>query len=351
LNILSQKKAHILRKIFLYDKFAIGDKLRLDSFGFLHVDNVIIARTGIQHYLESEIFKDGDPTKIIGVARLKKDILDSGSIKTFKNIPLTDSHPNEFVTSRNFSKYQKGSISKVEPKDDKYLLTDITINDEKLIGKVKKGKVELSVGYSTVLIAEDGELNGEKYSYRQTEIIANHLAVVEHGRCGAKCSLISDDGSLVKLNKRNKMKKVKITIGDKSTEVEVADEVASYIDMQTAEIEVLKKELSDSKDREANILKDAIAEVNAKAELLKFASERGIKVDKTLGIFEIKKVIAKGLGVDVDGKSEAYLDGVIETSKKYGKKVSDEKKKIDDKKLDDKKGSSAWEALIVDGGK
>jgi len=340
-----------LRKIFLYDKFAIEDRLRLDSFGFLHVDNVTIARTGIQHYLESELFEDGDPTRKVGIARFEKDVLDETSIQTFKNIPITDNHPpREFVTSRNFSKYQKGSISKVEPKDDKYLSTDITINDEKLIVKVRKGKVELSVGYSTVLIEEDGEIDGEKYSYRQTEIVANHLAVVDFGRCGAKCSLIGDDGSLVKLNKRNKMKKIKLTVGDKITEVEVADEVASYVDTLNAKVDVLDKKLLDSEKKAEQAISDAIALVNEKTVLIKLAQDRKIKVDKTLSVIDTKIFILKALDYKIDGKSEDYITALIDNEIERGDKITEEQKRINSKKLDDKKNVSAWNDLIVAGG-
>ena len=326
-----------MNKVFLRDNLPINDKIRVDDFGFLHIDDVTIARTGVQYYLESELFENGRNVKV-GVARLKEDVLSENSIKTFKNIPLTDDHPKEFVTPKNFSKYQKGSIAIVKSDKD-YLKTDLTVNDESLIKKVQNGKVELSVGYFALLEEEEGEINGEKYKYKQTDIIANHLAIVQYGRCGSKCSLLGDDGSLI-LNKRQNMKKIKIG----ETEFEVDDKVAEYINGLVAEKEVLTKELSKSKDNEKKALGDAIALVNEKKALLDFASDKKIEVDKALEIHDTKVAIVKGLGFTVDGQDESYLDGVISASKIHGAKVVDEKKKINDKKLPNKT-TSAWNDL------
>lgn len=330
-----------MNKVFLFDNLPFSKKIRVDDFGFLHIDNVTIARTGVQYYLESELFKDGRDIKV-GVARLKSDVLDRNSIKTFKNIPLTDDHPQEFVTSKNFSKYQKGSIANVISDNKKFLKTDLTVNDEKLIKKIQDGKVELSVGYSAFLKEESGEIDGEKYSYTQTGIVANHLAIVKYGRCGAKCSLIGDDGSLI--IKRTNMKKIKIG----ETEFEVDEKVADYINGLVAEKEVLSKELSKSKDNEKKALGDAIALVNEKKELLDFAGDNKIEIDKTLEILDTKVEIVKALGFKVENKDESYLDGVISAFKLHSTKVADEKKKINDKKLPNK-NKSAWNDLKVEG--
>ena len=171
---------------------------------------------------------------------------------------------------------------------------------------MQNGKVELSVGYFALLVKDEGEINGEKYKYKQTDIVANHLAIVQHGRCGLKCSLIGDDGSLI-LDKRQNMKKIKIG----ETEFEVDDKVAEYINGLVAEKEVLIKELSKLKDNEKKALGDAIALVNEKKELLDFASDKKIEVDKSLEIYDTKVAIVKGLGFTVDGQDESYIDGVI----------------------------------------
>ena len=70
----------------MFDKIPLPAKFKFDEFGFLHIDNVTIARTGIQYYLESEIF-GGNSTDMIAVARFKEDVLNKESIKK-KNILL-----------------------------------------------------------------------------------------------------------------------------------------------------------------------------------------------------------------------------------------------------------------------
>lgn len=291
--------------------------------GVLTVD-AVIARTGIQKYLASELGEDGN--EVVGVFRPEKEVLAQKSLDTFVNIPVTDNHPNEMVTIDNYNKYARGSISipnVVQLEGEKALATKLTITDKDLIEAVKSGKKELSVGYTNVLVKQDGEYKGEKYSYIQTDIVANHVAVVDAGRCGAVCKMAVDS--------KEGLENMKITINGKEYEVDEA--VGKYIeglkdkskDMEElekekesmdAQLTKVKAQLDVAKTKQTNDT-DISKMVNERVELLKMADSLGDKVacKPCMDNLTIKKLIVESMDVKTDGKSEDYLDAVIEVKK------------------------------------
>ena len=58
-----------------------------------------------------------------------------------------------------------------------YLVSTITIADAEAIALVRAGKVELSIGFSTLAVDEPGDFDGIPYRYRQTAIEGNHFAL------------------------------------------------------------------------------------------------------------------------------------------------------------------------------
>jgi hypothetical protein len=76
--------------------------------------------------------------------------------------------------------------------DDDVLMADLLIWDKDAIALIDRGKRELSVGYDA-----DYEELGPGHG-RQRNIRANHLALVERGRCGPRCAI--GDSELVGLS-------------------------------------------------------------------------------------------------------------------------------------------------------
>jgi len=337
--------------------------------GFLTAD-AVIARTGIQKYLNSELGDEG--TGIVGVYRPVEEVTSDKSLNSFVNVPVTNEHPTEMVTVDNVKMYSKGSISNVnvvQLDGESALKTRLTITDKDLIADIQSGKKELSVGYTNVLVQQDGTYKGEDYKYIQTDIIANHVAVVDAGRCGGICSLLLDAES----NKNEKDEyNMKIIINGTEFEVEEAlateieklkassekmedmeeevkdmeeefKETKTALDKMTAKYDTLKsekqtvdKKLNDS----ASMLNDAVA---SKIELVTFAKDCKVDVKLNDDNLAIKQAIVKSFDMDVIGKSETYLDAAIDmkkasmtSAKNSFDKVADETKDKGTKVLDAK---------------
>jgi len=248
----------------------------------------------------------------------------------------------EMVNIDNFNRYHKGSISTVNvvqlDDGETGLKTKLVITDKNLINSIKEGKKELSVGYENILVPKEGTHNGERYSYIQTRIRANHVAVVDAGRCGGICKLILDNGIIASAILKQGEGEMKVTIN--GVEFEVAEEVAEELKKlqeasKTAEEDAEKKEeenteamdklqatvdtLNVSKAELTKNLNDSKGQlggaVAAKLALLDVAGSFKVEVKPTDTDLAIKQAIVKSFDMDVEGKSETYLDAAIEIKK------------------------------------
>ena len=185
-----------------YSKFET--KIDEDT-GYLELSGVM-ARTGVQDYygleLGEQIIKqhDLDPMKTYGVYRPKEEVLSDKSLDTYINKPLSDNHPKDFITVENTKDLEKGSVSNITTfnKDGiDYVKGRITVKDKHTINKALSGKVELSPGYKQKLVKEDGEFQGRKYAFKQTDIEINHVALVDKGRCEGNCKITTDKKAII----------------------------------------------------------------------------------------------------------------------------------------------------------
>ena len=311
--------------MFIVDKniSTITSKYINPTTGILTVD-AIIARTGVQDYHSSELGLEGD--YIVGVYRPEKEVFAQDSIDTFVNVPVTDNHPNDLVTIDNYNNFAKGSISNVnviQLEGKKALSTKLSVTDKMLIDAIFDGKKELSVGYTNILQQQDGEFEGKKYSYIQTNIVANHVAIVDAGRCGDLCKLQLDSKLKTGVND--------MTIKIGGTEYDVPEAVAKHIEGLTtksadmeeekeamdSKLTKVKAELDVAKSKKVND-NDISKMVNDRVELLKMADKLGDKVicKPCMDNLTIKKIIVDSFeGLTSDGKSESYLDAIIDVKK------------------------------------
>ena len=156
--------------------------------GYLYCKNSILGGIGIQKYYGKEIgLKDGKEEKEIEMVRESVDVFDSESMATFNGKPVTLFHPEGKVNSKNYKKFIVGSLNdaKQDENNKDNLIGDVVIYDEYTVDKVMKGELkDLSLGYrAKVIPMADGR-------YKQTDIVINHLAIVEEGR--AKMAQIVD---------------------------------------------------------------------------------------------------------------------------------------------------------------
>ena len=210
-----------ITKFITNDALTIGENKIDSATGFMHTP-VVMCRSGIQPYLGMEIGLTGnDAQKTFNVLRHPYDVTCPKSVDTYKNLVVTDEHPSDrWVYVDNVKDLQAGQVSDVMVIDN-MIKGLMTITDQGLINKVQGGKVEVSLGYAYELIAEDGVYEGEPYQFKYVNMIANHLSIVENGRCGKQCSII--DSNYVIIDNENKLERcndMKITINGIDFEVE-----------------------------------------------------------------------------------------------------------------------------------
>ena len=151
-----------------------------------------IARTGVQEYRAHELGLDADgmdPMKVIRLHRPPEEVFDTASMASFEGKPVTLGHPDEPVTSTNWSGLAMGEVIEIRRAGD-MLAGKIIIKARSAIDAVETGTVELSNGYSFKLDMTAGRTpDGDEYDGVQRQIRGNHVALVEAARCGSACRL------------------------------------------------------------------------------------------------------------------------------------------------------------------
>ena len=162
--------------------------------GFLIVTDTIIARCGDQIYHGREVPLDPDDDGLVTVSRDAAEVFRPEAIASFEGKAITDDHPEVEVTPANFRQLAVGHVQNVRRgtgADDDCLVADLVFTDPATIDKVRgKRKLALSCGYD----AHYEHVARGRGAQRM--IVGNHVALVDEGRCGARCS-IGDSGALI----------------------------------------------------------------------------------------------------------------------------------------------------------
>lgn len=154
---------------------------RMTDEGFMHVP-AKVARTGIQEYLASELGLPGDPNRIVKVMRPEDSVFDDSYLQSFDGTDVTLDHPPEFVSSKNYQQYSRGTVKGVGRRDGDWVECNLVIKDDAAIRAIKDGKAEVSVGYSSMY--DDNVPEGADYEFIQRDMRVNHVAIVDRARAG-----------------------------------------------------------------------------------------------------------------------------------------------------------------------
>ena len=165
------------------------DKYEITPEGFLRVD-AFATRVGVFTYRKA----DGS---VVRELRPPEEVFHPDSIKSLRQLPVTNDHPSELLTSKDAKKYMVGSTGENVDKADQFLKTSVTVYDADTIEDIKAGKQEVSCGYESELEESPGVFQGEKYDVIQRNIRYNHLAIVNKGRAGPDVRLRMDSNSAV----------------------------------------------------------------------------------------------------------------------------------------------------------
>lgn len=147
--------------------------------GYLICVDAVLARTGKQSYMRSELF-DTDDESEVDVDRRPEEVFSPQTLASFENKPITVEHPNEDVNSENFKEYAVGFVRDVhqgEVDGQPVILGTLVIQDAKTIEEIENGQhTDLSCGYDCDI--DDSE------NPQQRNIRGNHVALCEQGRAG-----------------------------------------------------------------------------------------------------------------------------------------------------------------------
>ena len=184
----------------------LGATQSLTPDGFLLCVGVPIARTGVMSYAEQEIPEIESNSGVIDIERSPDEVFREETLASFEGKPVTVDHPYEQITPANWAAFARGhamNIRRGEGDQADLMLADLLITDARAIAEVRNGLREVSAGYT----AEYDQV--EPGRGVQRNIIGNHIALVEKGRCGPRCA-IGDTDMTTKVAGKNRK-----TIADK----------------------------------------------------------------------------------------------------------------------------------------
>lgn len=337
------------------DRAPIGAVKRTKE-GYL-VATARVARTGVQHYLASELgdvaIKAGfKPDDIVRVNRPESEVFSSDSLNTITRLPVTVDHPAEEVTADNWASLAVGDVGDAYAKDGEWVVVNPMLKDSRGIEAASSTHKEISMGYRAEIVASKDKAIAD---FEQRNIRYNHLALVERGRAGSDARIgdswgatpVYDAGFIGKgsiepqpggkpitqsskggHNMSDALKTV--VLGDKAVKVPAedvaaieqfkADSAKALADAESehekaladkdAELAKLQARLDDA---ESKILSDADIDkrVSDRADLVALAKSIAPNV-KTQGLSDAdirKAVVTAKLGdAVIEGRSEAYID-------------------------------------------
>lgn len=263
-------------------------------------------------------------------ARLPEDVFDKDSMVSMEMLPVTNEHPFEPLDPNNTKILQVGNIgdSIKKYKDNIRIYAPILITDAQTIEDVKRNKrIEISMGYTCLVVDEPGVFRGKQYSKRQKNIRYNHVAITEKGRAGSSVKLVTDSkinalhfDSIYKAINNNNIPKgltMDVTFKLDGVEYTIPKAVHDYIAKKDSSIQSLELK-TDSDSSTIKSLKEKVDAQTARADSAEKALEIERKKDHSE---EINKVIAERKKLDSIAQKVMKADYFKETSELANKEL------------------------------
>ena len=172
----------------------------VDENGFWIIKKNPISKEGVFPYLGHTISADCEPNKVYKVYRSGETLKES--------VPTWDNPPKPFIEDHEMlgegftavdDRHVQGVISN-PVYEDGVLYADIAVYSESLKEAIENGKKELSLGYFCKYRKESGTFDGEEYDYVQEDMVGNHIALVDAGRCGSDVKVFDSRCTMDKLD-------------------------------------------------------------------------------------------------------------------------------------------------------
>ena len=203
--------------------------LRITDSGNAHAE-VRCARTGCQTYRGEEMGLTDRES--VTVYRPESAVFSKDSLATFAGKPVTIGHPAELVTADNWKSHAVGDVGDEIARDGEFVKVPFRLLDAAAIKAVQDGTREISMGYTTPILMQDGTApDGTHYDAIQIgPIKINHLAIVPKARGGDELRI--GDGAAnwgatpcppTSNIKDSPMTMLTVVLGDRAAQVAIAD--------------------------------------------------------------------------------------------------------------------------------
>lgn len=169
-----------------YTTEKLGPKQSMTPEGFLLCEDVPLARIGVMIYGPDETPIKAGAEGIVKIVREAEDVFTPETIASAQGKPVTNDHPEEDVTPDNWRELSHGTMLNVRRGEgmlDDLMIGDLLVTTTEGITAVRSGKVEVSLGYEADYVETAPGVG------KQTNIIINHIALVDQGRCGPRCAI------------------------------------------------------------------------------------------------------------------------------------------------------------------
>lgn len=202
----------------------------VDTNGYWEIKHNPISKVGVFAYLGRSISDECEPDKIYYVYRPAETLIKS--VDTWDNPPKPFINDHEML-GEGFSKIDDRPVQGVIHNpvfENDVLYADLSVYSESLKDSIENGKKELSLGYFCKYKKEKGVYKGQTYDYVQEDMVGNHIALVDNGRCGSdvkvfdsKCTFDSLDLTESFKSEENNDLKKNASNGIMETETETKD--------------------------------------------------------------------------------------------------------------------------------
>lgn len=329
------------------DRGTFRPSLEVTREGWLRGE-AVVSRIGVLKYR----LPDGSIRREL---RHPDEVFAADSLATLRLVPVTNDHPPTLLLDKESAKqFSVGATGDHIRPDGRYIVASLAVTADEAIKDIQNGKRELSLGYTSTLVAEKGVYDGEEYDYRQTNIRYNHLAIVNRGRAGGMARLNLDAADAVEIQPEEKsMPKVTLDGIDYEAAPEVINALAKVRnDASTAkaeavalkgEVETLKADVTKAKatldatqakldtaeaalkaEKEKDHSATIATAVKARVGLLETARKAPLDKDTvtkldSMSDLEIRTAVIKAVQptANLDGQSEVYIqarfDSIMET--------------------------------------
>ncbi len=264
---------------------------KTDTNGFWLIKHNPVSKVGVFPYYGSNISKDCDPNKVYKVLRPETTLIES--------VPTWDNPPKPFIDDHEmlgegFTPVDDRPVQGIiynPVVEDGVLYADIAVYSEDLKHAIENGKKELSLGYFCEYKKARGVHDGEVYDYVQTNMVGNHIALVDAGRCGSDVKVFDKKCAMDALDIRDMFEKAATDAENEKKDTDASEELKNAL---------CKALCVDYDSFKSNDLKKT-----GKVEKIILTTERKEVAMNKISIEEVRAALTEAFSYDIgDGKKE-----------------------------------------------